>query len=67
MKPLHHLVTWPLTLHLVARVQKAGILDFEASEEIEKAYLYKSIIKDTLTTQKIKKDKRLSWKDLYSL
>lgn len=51
--PLHHLVTWPLTLHLVARVHTAGRLNIgkKESQEIEKAYLYRSILSETATRQ----------------
>ncbi|MFH1738036.1 MAG: NACHT domain-containing protein [bacterium] len=51
--PLHHLVTWPLTLHLVARVHTAGRLNLggKSSQEVEKAYLYRSILAETATRQ----------------
>lgn len=47
--PLHHLVSWPLTLHLVARVHTAGKLEVraKAAKKIEKAYLYRSILAET--------------------
>lgn len=47
--PLHHLVTWPLTLHLVARVHTAGKLEVKAraAQRVEKAYLYRSILAET--------------------
>jgi len=53
LRPLHHLVTWPLTLHLVARVHTAGKLDLggKKGHDIEKAYLYRSIISETTTRQ----------------
>jgi hypothetical protein len=40
---LHHLVTWPLTLHLVARVHTNGGLPDPSQEgvQIDKAYLYR--------------------------
>ena len=49
---LHHLVSWPLTLHLVARVQNAGGLRVSGGsiKDIEKAYLYRSIL--ALTAQR---------------
>lgn len=51
--PLYHLVTWPLTLHLVARVHTAGRLNLAGREsrEIEKAYLYRSILAETADRQ----------------
>lgn len=52
--PLHHLVSWPLTLHLVARVHTAGKLELGGGDrgtEIEKAYLYRSILAETATRQ----------------
>jgi hypothetical protein len=51
--PLHHLVSWPLTLHLVARVHTAGKLEVraKASKKIEKAYLYRSILAETSDRQ----------------
>lgn len=51
--PLHYLVTWPLTLHLVARVQTRGHLDIGGNKgrEIQKAYLYRSIMADTASRQ----------------
>jgi hypothetical protein len=51
--PLEHLVTWPLTLHLVARVHTAGGLPSptEAGARIDKAYLYRSILAETSERQ----------------
>ena len=51
--PLHHLVSWPLTLHLVARVHTAGKLEVrsKAAKRIEKAYLYRSILAETSDRQ----------------
>jgi hypothetical protein len=51
--PLEHLVTWPLTLHLVARVYTAGGLPSaaEAGGRIDKAYLYRSILAETSARQ----------------
>lgn len=51
--PLHHLVSWPLTLHLVARVHTAGKLQVQAkaARKIEKAYLYRSILAETSRRQ----------------
>lgn len=51
--PLHHLVSWPLTLHLVARVHTAGLLDIggEQRHEVDKAYLYRSILAETASRQ----------------
>ena len=51
--PLQHLVTWPLTLHLVARVHTAGGLPnpAEAGGRIDKAYLYRSILAETSERQ----------------
>jgi hypothetical protein len=50
---LEHLVTWPLTLHLVARVHTAGGLPAasDAGGRIDKAYLYRSILAETSTRQ----------------
>ena len=52
-KPLHHLVSWPLTLHLVARVHTAGRLTLDGKEdaEIPKAYLYRSILAESANRQ----------------
>ncbi len=51
--PLHHLVSWPLTLHLVARVHNAGVLDLTKGkhESVEKAVLYRSIVAETALRQ----------------
>jgi hypothetical protein len=51
--PLHHLVSWPLTLHLVARVHNSGALDLTkaARQKIEKAALYKNIVFETALRQ----------------
>jgi len=51
--PLEHLVSWPLTLHLVARVHTAGGLPApsDASIPIDKAYLYRSILAETSERQ----------------
>jgi hypothetical protein len=51
--PLHHLVSWPLTLHLVARVHTRGQLDIneKTKHEVQKAYLYRSILADTAARQ----------------
>lgn len=53
LKPLHHLVSWPLTLHLVARVHTAGRLTVAGKDvkEVPKAYLYRSILAETATRQ----------------
>lgn len=50
---LHHLVTWPLTLHLVARVHTAGKLNITGAKksDLEKAFLYRSILSETATRQ----------------
>ena len=50
---MHHLVSWPLTLHLVARVHNAGKLDTtkDKQQTIEKAVLYKSIVSETAIRQ----------------
>lgn len=51
---LHHLVTWPLTLHLVARVHTSGRLDLGIkgpNPKLEKAYLYRSILAETASRQ----------------
>jgi hypothetical protein len=47
--PLHHLVSWPLTLHLVARVHTTGNLEVrsKSAKRVEKAYLYRSILAET--------------------
>lgn len=54
LKPLHHLVSWPLTLHLVARVHTAGRLAVSGKDvkEVPKAYLYKSILAETADRQR---------------
>ena len=54
---LHHLVTWPLTLHLVAQVHSAGYLDTteETKKNMEKAYLYRSILAETAKRQEEKR------------
>lgn len=51
--PLHYLLTWPLTLHLVARVHTSGnfTIGKDGCDHIEKAYLYRSILADTATRQ----------------
>jgi len=51
--PLQHLVSWPLTLHLVARVHTAGRLNLAGKKghEVEKAYLYRSILSETTLRQ----------------
>jgi hypothetical protein len=51
--PLHHLVSWPLTLHLVARVHTSGALNLAeaAKQQVEKAVLYKSIVLETALRQ----------------
>jgi hypothetical protein len=52
--PLHHLVTWPLTLHLVARVHTTGLLNLgnaKSDGKVEKAYLYRSILAETAQRQ----------------
>ena len=57
--PLHHLVTWPLTLHLVARVHTTGLLNLgnaKADSKVEKAYLYRSILAETAQRQERQAD-----------
>lgn len=51
--PLEHLVSWPLTLHLVARAHTSGSinLDPKKADQVEKAVLYKSIVADTALRQ----------------
>lgn len=51
--PLEHLVSWPLTLHLVARAHTSGSIDLDAakSDQIAKAILYRSIVADTALRQ----------------
>lgn len=51
--PLEHLVSWPLTLHLVARAHTSGSinLDTSTSGQVEKAVLYRSIVADTALRQ----------------
>ena len=50
---LFHLISWPLTLHLVARVHTSGKLDLSGSidKKIDKAYLYRSILSETAKRQ----------------
>ena len=51
--PLEHLVSWPLTLHLVARAHTSGSINLEPSTsgQAEKAILYRSIVADTALRQ----------------
>lgn len=51
--PLEHLVSWPLTLHLVARAHTSGSIEMDAaaSDQIAKAVLYRSIVADTALRQ----------------
>ena len=51
--PLHHLVSWPLTLHLVARVHSAGALNLAKvkHQAVEKAILYRSIVSKSAQRQ----------------
>lgn len=51
--PLEHLVSWPLTLHLVARAHTSGSINLEpdAADQVEKAALYRSIVADTALRQ----------------
>lgn len=51
--PLHHLISWPLTLHLVARVHQSGALqiDERGPQTVEKASLYRSIVAQTALRQ----------------
>lgn len=51
--PLEHLVSWPLTLHLVARAHISGSIDLKPdnAEQVEKAVLYRSIVADTALRQ----------------
>ena len=51
--PLEHLVSWPLTLHLVARAHTSGSIELDAakSDQIAKAILYRSIVDDTALRQ----------------
>ena len=53
LTPLQHLVAWPLTLHLLARVHTRGTLRLGYLDEndIEKAFLYRSIMADTAQRQ----------------
>ncbi|MEX2448021.1 MAG: NACHT domain-containing protein [Solirubrobacterales bacterium] len=51
---LEQLLTWPLTLHLVARVHTAGGLpepDGDGVAHVDKAYLYRSILAETSERQ----------------
>jgi len=51
--PLEHLVSWPLTLHLVARAHTSGSIEVDASKshQIAKAILYRSIVADSALRQ----------------
>jgi hypothetical protein len=51
--PLQHLASWPLTLHLLARVHTKGILILGQAkgQDVEKAFLYRSIMADTAERQ----------------
>ncbi|WP_083942790.1 NACHT domain-containing protein [Sphingomonas soli] len=51
--PLEHLVSWPLTLHLVARAHTSGSIDLDPKKanQVEKAVLYRSIVADTALRQ----------------
>lgn len=50
---LQQLVSWPLTLHLLARVHTAGLFDISSGNHsrIEKAYLYRGILRETAHRQ----------------
>jgi hypothetical protein len=52
-RPLAHLASWPLTLHLLARVHTSGTLNLgtETGPEVEKPFLYCSIMADTARRQ----------------
>jgi hypothetical protein len=52
-RPLAHLASWPLTLHLLARVHTSGTLNLgaETGPEVEKTFLYCSIMADTARRQ----------------
>ncbi|MCP4023568.1 MAG: NACHT domain-containing protein [Desulfobacteraceae bacterium] len=52
---MHHLVSWPLTLHLVARIHASGLIDLSEKAKIEKAYVYKCILYDSIIRQIDKK------------
>lgn len=56
LSALHHLVAWPLTLHLVAQVHAAGHLDTteKSKEDIKKTYLYRGIMAETARRQEEK-------------
>lgn len=51
--PLEHLVSWPLTLHLVARAHTSGSINLKPdnADQVEKAVLYRSIVADTALRQ----------------
>jgi energy-coupling factor transporter ATP-binding protein EcfA2 len=51
--PLEHLVSWPLTLHLVARAHTSGSINLkpDTADQVEKAALYRSIVADTALRQ----------------
>jgi hypothetical protein len=51
--PLQHLASWPLTLHLLARAHTKGTLNLglKKDQDIEKAFLYRSIMADTAQRQ----------------
>ena len=51
--PLQYLASWPLTLHLLARVHTGGSLNLGIGKEqdVEKAFLYRSIMADTAQRQ----------------
>nr|WP_319393430.1 ATP-binding protein [uncultured Desulfobacter sp.] len=51
---LNHLVSWPLTLHLVARVHANGFIDLSKNINIGKAFIYKFILHDTSLRQESK-------------
>jgi hypothetical protein len=51
--PLQQLVSWPLTLHLLARVHTTGLFDISSirNSTVEKAYLYRGILHETAARQ----------------
>ena len=54
--PLQHLVTWPLTLHLLAQIHTTGRFHIGNTESVvEKAYLYRAILFETAERQEWQK------------
>lgn len=53
-RTIDQLISWPLTLHLLAKVHTASLYDFSSSvqTDVERAYLYRSIMQETALRQR---------------